>query len=121
MFKSNNNKIKENLEKQKDDLEKELSKFATKDKNLEGDWDSKFPKFNEGSASQIKEEAADEVEEYVNRLSIEHSLEKHLKEVTDALEKIKRGQYGICEKCGQKIDKERLEIYPEARTCKTCK
>lgn len=121
MFGSSLKKIKEKLEAGKKSLEAELEKIAQKDENLPGDWDSKFPKFNGGSASQIQEEGADEVEEYATRLSIEYSLESRLKDVSAALEKIAKGKYGLCEKCGKKIEKERLEVYPEARTCNKCK
>jgi len=36
------------------------------------------------------------------------------------LEKIKKGKYGICEKCGKKIPEERLKAFPEARFCMKC-
>ena len=36
------------------------------------------------------------------------------------LEKIKKGKYGICEKCGKEIPLERLEVSPEARFCLKC-
>jgi len=48
-------------------------------------------------------------------------LELKLKNVDLALEKIKKGKYGICEKCGKEIEEKRLEVYPEARLCQKCK
>jgi len=33
---------------------------------------------------------------------------------------IEKGEYGICEKCGKKIDEERLLACPEAKTCLKC-
>ena len=110
--------IKEKLEKNKELLEKELQAFATADGNLKGDWDSKFPDFNNGGNL---EEAADEVEEYQSRLPIEHNLEIRLRDISLALEKIKNGTYGKCEKCGKDIPADRMEIYPEARFCVVCK
>jgi len=41
-----------------------------------------------------------------------------LKDINDALRKIKEGTYGICEKTGKAIPVERLEINPAARTAK---
>ncbi|MGB2762415.1 MAG: TraR/DksA C4-type zinc finger protein [Minisyncoccales bacterium] len=108
--------IKEKLEKEKTAIEKELETFAKKDPKLKGDWDSLFPKFNGGDL----EEAADEVEEYSTRLPIEFTMELKLKDINSALEKIKKRVYGKCENCGKLISKERLEIYPEARTCNKC-
>ncbi len=109
-------KIKERLEKEKTSIESSLTSFATKDKKLPGDWDTRFPEFNSGNL----EESADEVEEYENLLPIEFSLENRLKDVNLALEKIKNGLYGKCEKCGKEISWERLEAYPGARMCDKC-
>ncbi|MFH1714515.1 MAG: hypothetical protein ABH831_02910, partial [Candidatus Nealsonbacteria bacterium] len=68
--------LKEILEKNKLELEKELTKFATKDKKLKGDWDTRFPSFDSGeTGSGALEKAADEVEEYSTLLSLEHNLE----------------------------------------------
>ena len=112
---------KEKLEKTKKIIEKQLAGFAEKDDKLKGDWDSLFPLFNgQGASSGALEEATDEVEEYGNLLPVEHNLELRLKSINSALEKIKKGQYGICEKCGKKIPEERLKAFPEAKTCLSC-
>lgn len=37
-----------------------------------------------------------------------------------AIDKLETGQYGICEKCGEEINKERLEAIPSARFCIIC-
>jgi DnaK suppressor protein len=112
--------LKEKLEKQKSVLEKELSKFAKKDQNLKGDWDTKYPKANGGTGGAALEDAADQVEEYVNLLPVEHDMELRLVDVNSALEKIKKGTYGKCENCGKDIDIERLKVYPEAKFCVKC-
>jgi len=104
------------LEEKKKQLETELSGFATQDPNVKGDWDSKFPKTPEGNI----EEAADEVEEYTTRVHLEFSLEKQLRDVNQALEKVEKGTYGICESCGKKISDDRLKASPEAKTCIQC-
>lgn len=112
--------LKEKLESQKATIEQELQKFAKKDDKLKGDWDTKFPKFNSDSGSQPLEDAAGEVEEYLSKLPVERSLENRLRNIDLALEKLKKGNYGKCEKCGKNIPKERLEIVPEARFCLKC-
>jgi len=111
---------KEKLEKEKLFLEEELGKIAKKDKNLKGDWDARFPKWDGDSGSSAMERAADQVEEYGNILSLEHNLENRLKETNESLEKIKKGNYGKCQNCSKDIKKERLEIYPAARLCLDC-
>jgi len=113
--------LKEKLEKEKSQIEEELKKFAKKDEKLKGDWDTIFPRWD-GTASGggRLETAADEVEEYSTLLSIEHSLELKLKNIDLALEKIEKGQYGRCEKCGKEIAEDRLKVSPEARFCLKC-
>jgi len=115
-------KIKQELEKEKTAIEEQLKKFAKKDKKLPGDWDTVFPKYNGGeSGGAALEKAADEVEEYSTLLPIEYSLELRLKNIDLALEKIKKGKYGICEKCRKEIPIARLKASPEARLCLKCK
>lgn len=121
MDKNTLKQIKEKLESEKANLEKQLSQFAQKDKNLKDDWDTKFPRLNGKEAGSAGlEQAADEVEEYGNLLPVEYSLELRLKAINEALEKIKKGTYGLCEKCGQAIPLERLKVIPEAKTCLKC-
>lgn len=112
--------LKEKLEKQKILIETELEKFAKRDEKLKGDWDTKYPKTNGGVGSQALEDAADQVEEYLTLLPLEHNLELRLQNTILALEKIKKDKYGKCEKCKKKISEERLKIYPEARICNKC-
>lgn len=109
-------KLTQALQKEKLKLEEELEKFATEDKKNKDNWDAKYP----NQENSDMEEEADEVEEYDNLLALEHNLELQLKDVNAALEKIKNGEYGICEKCGKEIEEERLLACPEARLCIEC-
>lgn len=43
-----------------------------------------------------------------------------IKAIDEALEKIEDNEYGICEECGEKINKDRLKILPFARYCVSC-
>ncbi len=117
--------LKEKLESQKKSLQKELESFAKEDPNSKHNWDAKYPNREDGD----KEEAADDAQEYDNALSLEHSLELKLKNVSTALEKIALGRsqtgeaqgvYGICEVCGKEIGEDRLLVCPEAKTCLKC-
>jgi len=114
-------KLKARLERDKVRIEKQLRSFAKKDEKLKGDWDTIFPRWDGEAGGAGLEKAADEVEEYSTLLPIEYNLELKLKNIDLALEKIKKGKYGVCEKCGQEIDEKRLKIYPEARFCLKCK
>lgn len=127
MANKNLKEFEEKLKKQKDILEKELSRFAKKDKNLKGDWDTKYPKANGATGGAALEDAADQVEAYANLLPIEYNMELRLQDINLALTKInpsagrqEKGKYGECENCGKNIDVERLKILPEARFCVKC-
>ena len=114
--------LKQKLEKEKEGIEKQLERFADKDKKLKDDWDTRFPKFNGNEAGGAAlEQAADEVEEYANLLPVEYALELKLKNINLALKKIETGKYGICEKCKKPIPDKRLKAFPEASACAKCK
>jgi DnaK suppressor protein len=109
--------LEKKLKRKQRKLEEELKRFAKKEKN----WEVKFPKFNGGeSGGGILEKGADEIEEYNYLLSLAKSLKKSLAEVERALNKIKKGNFGICEKCKKEIELKRLKVQPEARFCLKC-
>jgi len=107
---------KEKLEKEKERLEKQLSSLARKSEIIKGDWITKYPEFDGGK----QEEETDEVEEYGNILPVSYTLEIELKKVKESLENIKKGKYGICEKCKKPISQGRLKAYPRAQYCIKC-
>lgn len=109
-------KQKEKLEKEKKKIEAQLSSFAQESKKEKGDWKAKIPEFDGGHL----EEEANEVEEYTTRLALEKTLVKELQDLNLALEKIKKGKYGICQRCQRPISQARLKVYPQARFCKKC-
>jgi len=47
--------------------------------------------------------------------------DKQLKEIDSALERIKIGQYGICNLCRDNIEEDLLLEHPTIRICETCK
>lgn len=46
--------------------------------------------------------------------------QKQMKEIQDALERLKAKEYGVCEECGEAIPEQRLRLYPAARFCVRC-
>lgn len=46
--------------------------------------------------------------------------QRRLREIGIAMERMDRGEYGICEECGEPIGEERLEVMPSAVTCIRC-
>jgi len=113
-------KAKEELNKEKALLEKELLKFAEKDKILKGDWDTKFPDIGMETTDDSGEDTAKRREEYERLLPVEYAMETKLQDIEVALEKIEKNKYGQCEKCGKKIPEERISAIPEARFCRDC-
>ena len=44
-----------------------------------------------------------------------------LMQIDEALRRVYRGEYGVCENCGEPISRARLEAMPYARLCVACK
>ena len=109
-------KIKKNLSDEKTRLEKELKEFAHKDPSIPDNYKSDFPNFGNDD-----DENANEVAEYTDRLSLEHTLEKELRDVNKAIEKIEKDDYGKCKYCKEEINKERLIARPTSTSCVACK
>lgn len=112
--KSFKEEMKKRLLGEKSRLEKELSRFAAPTGRA-GDYATKF-----GEIGTAMDENASEVEEYTDNLALENTLERELKDVSDALARLEKGTYGICENCGEKMGVERLKAYPAARNCIKC-
>jgi RNA polymerase-binding transcription factor len=66
--------------------------------------------------AELHSRAAEEVVT-TQLLGLEAGVER---EVLAALERIDRGAFGKCERCGQAIPKGRLEAIPYTRTCVRC-
>lgn len=61
---------------------------------------------------------ADVPEEVLLRLDDQER--KEIGEIEAALERIAKGTYGACERCGKPIDQRRLAALPYARLCVRC-
>jgi len=59
--------------------------------------------------------------EHINLLRIRDRERKLLSKVDEALERMDKGSFGICEECGEEIDLERLKIRPVTTFCIRCK
>ena len=108
--------LKDALLKEKAELENNLGKIAKPSGETNGDYETSFE-----DIGTDKDDNATEVDQYTQNLSIENTLEKKLQTILEALEKMEKGKYGQCEKCGQDIPVERLRANPSAKTCTICK
>ena len=65
-------------------------------------------------------DAAQSTSERSKTLSIVDNLHQRASEIRAALERVERGTYGPCERCGTEINPERLEAIPWVRLCIRC-
>lgn len=107
--------FKKSLVEEKNRIEKELSEIGRKNPKVEGNFDVRFPQYG-----QSKDENAQEVTEFEKNKALEASLEKRLDEITEALKKIGKDGYGICQNCSSKIEELRLKAIPTAALCASC-
>ncbi len=63
---------------------------------------------------------AEEQFEHARISAIKDELNNKAKQIKKALERVKKGKYGICEVCGKMIDTDRLSVFPEATKCVSC-
>ena len=56
-----------------------------------------------------------------HELSLANNSRDLLAQVDRALSRLDNGTYGICENCGQPVGKARLQAFPRATLCVTCK
>lgn len=89
------------LEKRRKDIDSEdpFKDFSRTTDNASPDTDA-AEQFGHAKSSAIKKE-----------------LDIKIKQTKKAIKKVKKGDYGICEDCGEMIDTDRLMIYPEATLC----
>jgi len=107
--------LKDALLKEKMELEKDLEQIAKPLNKKGGDYETNFEEIGTD-----KEDNATEIEQYSDNFSVETILEKKLQNIIKALQKIEEGTYGICEKCQQEIDLNRLKASPSAKNCLKC-
>lgn len=116
MERSRIEQFKEQLLKEKAQLEGDLSESAVK---TDDHWETKRQQFDEAGRFE-EEERADEVEEYEKDASVDRQLETRIADINAALHKINAGTYGTCERCKKEINETRLAANPAARTHVTC-
>src|SRR3989338_322513 len=107
--------FRKKLEEEKARLERELGTIAHRNPDAPEDWTVSQPDMNVMPAA--KEEVADVEEELENAAGVEYNLESRLRDINEALEKMRQGKYGACAVGGEPIDEARLRANPAALTC----
>ncbi|MGB9911040.1 MAG: TraR/DksA C4-type zinc finger protein [Microgenomates group bacterium] len=103
--------IAEFLKKESEDLEKKQKELKKADPFSDVD------RVIDNAASDTE---ATEQFVHQQKSALQAEINRRLIQIRKALTRIKIGKYGICEKCGQMIDTDRLMIMPEATLCASC-
>ena len=72
-----------------------------------------------GYSNHMADDATEAFEQAVD-VALKRKVEESLEEVERALHKFDVGTYGLCEACGARIDRARLQALPSARYCLDC-
>jgi DnaK suppressor protein len=112
----NTQHFKDLLLKEAKILEEELASIGRKNPDQKGDWEAVGTDLDEDNADEF--DVADDLEQFENNKAELDQLEIQSNNVKAALQKIEDGKYGICEVGGEKIEEDRLEANPSAKTCK---
>lgn len=98
-------------------LERELVRLKRREKDIKAN----DPFSDEGRSTENSLE--EDVDEQIGHLHAEVKagfIKRQIIQLRKALTRIKIGKYGICEKCGQLIDTDRLAVKPDATVCIKC-
>ncbi len=107
--------FKSKLIEEKNAIESSLRGIANYDEAANS-WNP-VPAEQEGPESDPND-LADRLEDFEERGAMVKTLGSKLADIDNALAKMEKGGYGICEESGEPIEIERLEANPAARTNK---
>jgi RNA polymerase-binding transcription factor DksA len=108
--------LKEKLQSELEQLEKELESIGRRNPENPNDWQALPSKMDALPADE--NEVADTIEEFEGNTAILKQLEIRYNEVRQALARLESNTYGTCEVCGKAIEEDRLSANPAATTCK---
>lgn len=99
-------------------LTEKLSTLESKRKKLQKtDPFGDSARLNDNAA--VDADAAEQVG-HMQASAFRHTYDKAAIQIRKALTRIRIGKYGICERCGQMIDTDRLMVMPETTLCVDC-
>lgn len=99
-------------------LSDKLSDVESKKKKLQKtDPFGDSARLNDNAA--VDADAAEQVG-HMQASAFRHSYDKAAIQLRKALSRLRIGKYGICERCGQMIDTDRLMVMPETTICVDC-
>ena len=86
------------------------------------EFEERFKKYRDSSSEKLTDiaEIASSSSNEILEITVAEEDAKELKQIEDALDRIKAGHYGVCEQCGRMIKKARLKAIPFATLCVSC-
>ena len=87
-------------------------------RELQKHGDQRYDDLVQGSGDVVDDATADLLVD-LNLTEIDRDIEE-LRAVQDAIARLERGEYGICQSCGTEIAAARLEALPQAAFCIEC-
>ncbi len=99
----------------------ETRKLLAQRDDIQGEIDRLMALLEHSEIDPSEDEADPDVVERETTMALVQALEQRKSEIQAALTKVETGGYGICERCGEPINPERLQIMPEATMCVRCK
>ena len=108
-------KIREKLEKERDNLLEEMKDMGKFNAET-SEWEATPEEMDYPESDQ--NDMADRFEDFEARSSMVRALEPRLNQVLYALKSINRESFGKCKICKADIELTRLEANPAATTCK---
>lgn len=73
-----------------------------------------------GSTGNHMADGATDIAEQDRDMALIGTLQERMREVDQALDRLRQGTYGACEHCGKSIPTERLEVRPFSILCVDC-
>ena len=97
------------------EIDKELSRIASENPMVKGDFEVKVEDYGKS-----EEDAGEEAVELDRNQAMVNMLEQERKDIQNTIEKIKTGTYGKCDSCSADINPARLKAMPVAAFCIDC-
>jgi|SRR5579884_2723873 len=107
--------MREALLARRKEIEDEIQRLDTELRAIGADQD-----LERGGLGNHFAEDGSSVTEQERISTLSDHLHGQLQQVESALERMEKGTYGICQRCGKPINEERLEAFPYVAYCIEC-
>ena len=110
----------EEVAEQREELQDELNRIERRIAEREADLEALLKGGSDGAGRDPADVGSSNFERD-QELSIAQNAREMAEQLRVAIHLFDTGEYGLCEVCGQPIGKGRLQVFPRATLCVTCK